>query len=439
MLRDAQGLPVTTDSPEAVDAIDQFANQLLSYGNNIAVIIQAVEADPTAVLPNAHLAALHLFAETADAVADAADYLKVAQANLDQATEREKLYVGAIAAWANGKVDQALDYHEALAEQYPRDVISVQIGQYHYFNLGNRQGLLNLIEKVLPANRENAFLYGMQAFGLEQCRRLDAAEVTGRQATEMHRQNPWAHHAVAHVLETQGRTAEGIAWMESLSDTWDACGSFYTHNWWHVALYYLDQEEFAKVLELYDRHIWGRADKSYSQCHLDAISMLLRLELRGVEVSERWQQVGNYFLPRIHDHILPLIDVQYIYALVRSGHEQQAYAMLQSIQDYAKTAYPYIRTAWSEVTLPLARGMLAHAVGDWSTAVTAIRSALPRLHKIGGSHAQRDLFEQVYIDALIRLGNFQQAKRLWEKRAQARTSVPSLQRTLASSLESRIN
>ena len=432
MLIDAQGLEVTTDSPETVQAIDQFTVQLLGYSKGIIAIAQAIESDPTAVILNAHLAALHLFAETAEAPAEAAHYLEIAQANLAKATEREQLYVGAIAAWADGAIDRALAYHEALADSYPRDLVSVQIGQYHYFNLGDSQGLLKMIEKVLPANRENHFIHGMQAFGLEQCHRLDEAEAAGRRATEMNRQDPWAHHAVAHVLETQGRLDEGIAWMESLSDTWEACGSFYTHNWWHVSLYYLDKEDFSKALELYDRHVWRRADQNYSQCRLDAIALLLRLELRGVDVGNRWQAIGAHLAAHIHDHVLPLIDVQYIYALARSGQTQLAQTMLQSIRTYAETAKPFLQSVWAEAALPTARGMLAHALGNWSAAAADLGTALPQLYKIGGSHAQRDLFEQVYLDALMRSNQDQQARRLLEKRVGDRSTMPFLHRSLAS-------
>ena len=72
--------------------------------------------------------------------------------------------------------------------KFPRDLASVQRGQYHYFYLGNKEGLLQIAEKVLPANRENHYLQGMIAFGLEQCHRLEEAEVAGRRAVEMNRQ-----------------------------------------------------------------------------------------------------------------------------------------------------------------------------------------------------------------------------------------------------------
>lgn len=429
MLLDAQGLEVTTNSLKSIHAINQFAEQLLRYGKDVEVIFQGVEADPDGVLANAHAAALHLFAETADAVAQAAPFLERAQQNLDRATERECLYVRAIAAWSDREIGEALKYHEQLATRYPRDIISVQIGQYHYFNRGDSQGLLSLIQKVLPANLENHYIHSMLAFGLEECRYLEAAEQAGKHATKMNRQNPWAHHAVAHVLESQGRLDEGIVWMEAVADTWESCGSFYTHNWWHIALYYLDKEDFAKVLSLYDDKIWGRATKDSVPCHLDAIALLLRLELRGINVGDRWRSLGNYVVNHIHDHVLPLIDVQFIYALVRSGHEDKAQEMLQSIKAYAETAKPDLYSTWAKVAVPLARGMLAHAVKDWSAAVADLGAAIPYLQKMGGSHVQQHLFEQVYIDALMQSGEYRQARTRIEKRARVRNQLPSIYRT----------
>jgi len=322
---------------------------------------------------------------------------------LASANEREQLYVSAISAWATRAIDQAIAYHEEIAQKFPRDLSSVQRGQYHYFYLGNKQGLLQIAEKVLPANRENHYLHGMIAFGLEQCHRLEEAESAGRRATQMNRHNPWAHHAVAHVMETQGRLDEGIAWMESLSDTWEECNSLmYTHNWWHIALYYLEKQEIQKVLALYDTQIWGRAWKQSSKDQIGAISLLLRLELRGVDVGLRWEELADYLTPRIHEHALPFQDLHYVYALARASQAERVTEMLLSMQAYAKTVKPYIKKTWAEVALPAARGMTAHAKGDWVRAIAQLRPTLPRLYEVGGSHAQRDLFEQVYLDAWVR-------------------------------------
>jgi len=52
---------------------------------------------------------------------------------------------------------------------------------------------------------------------------------------------------------------------------------------------------------------------------------------------------------------------------------------------------------------------------------------LPRL-QIGGSHAQRDLFEQVYLNAWLRA---EEALHLLEKRVAARRYIPSIQCGLA--------
>jgi tetratricopeptide (TPR) repeat protein len=419
MLKDAQELDVTTDSPETIAAINQFADQALSYGNAAeAAILQATAADPTCALANAYAAAYYLSQESREGWQQALPYLQSAAKTVARASERERLYVEAIAAWAAGAIDRAIAYHEAIAEQFPRDLISVQQGQYHYFYQGNKAGLLHIAKTVLPANRENHYLHGMIAFGLEQCQQLQEAEAWGRRATEINRHDPWAHHAVAHVMETQERVEEGIAWMEGLADTWMGCNSMlYTHNWWHVALYYLKQQKPHKVLVLYDTQVWGRAEKTSPKDQVGAIALLLRLELQGMEVGEtRWQALGDYLLPRLHEHALPFQDLHYVYALARAGKPAWVKEMLLSMEAHAQTCNLHWQQSWTEVALPAAKGMVAHAQADWQQAIVLLKPVLPQLWAIGGSHAQRDLFEQIYLDALLQAEQYSEAAALLQKR-----------------------
>ncbi|MDP1068958.1 hypothetical protein, partial [Klebsiella pneumoniae] len=68
------------------------------------------------------------------------------------------------------------------------------------------------------------------------------------------------------------------------------------------------------------------------------------------------------------------------------------------------------------VALPAAEGLAAHVRRDWDEAVRRLGAALPRLVEIGGSHAQRDLFEQLHLDAAIRAGRLVSAQQTLEIR-----------------------
>ena len=143
--------------------------------------------------------------------------------------------------------------------------------------------------------------------------------------------------------------------------------------------------------------------KDYSQDQIGAVSLLARLELAGIEVGTRWQALAGYLVQRLDDHVLPFLDLQYLYGLARAARPE-AERLLRNIEAYAPQAPPSRRAAWQRVGMPAARGLLAHARGDAAGAIEGLGLALPRLVEIGGSHAQRDLFEQLYLDALIASG-----------------------------------
>lgn len=400
MLEDVHGYKVTTNSDAAVRAIDNFIHQSLCYGNQIeSAIFSAIAADPTCAIAHAYAATYYLSQENAIDWQQAQPHLQLAQTHASQTTLREQLYIEAIAAWSVGDLHTAILLHEVITNRFPRDLVSVQQGQYHYFYLGDREGLLKIAQKV-QFHTESSYLYGMIAFGLEQCNRLREAETIARQAIMMNRDDPWAHHAIAHVMETQQRSEEGIAWMEQHSDTWQPCNSMlYTHNWWHLALFYL-AEDLQSVLPLYDQHVWGRANRSSPKDQVGAIALLLRLELRGVEVGDRWSTISRYLFPRIHEHALPFQDLHYIYALAKAEYFEQATEMLRSMQAHAQTIRPDLQQAWREIAVPAAIGMIAYAKRDWSTTIDQLKPILSKLWAIGGSHAQRNLFTQIHRDAL---------------------------------------
>ncbi len=318
----------------------------------------------------------------------------------------------------DGDIPRAIALHEEQARQHPRDLASLKLGHYHLFNQGNSPGMLKMALASLPAAGDVPYLHGMTAFAWEQCHFMPQAEAAARKAIDMRRKEPWAHHALGHVMLTEGRVTEGLQFMRDVSDTWTGLNSFMvTHNWWHVALFELELGNNEEVLRIYDEQVWGVV-KDYTQDQIGAVSLLARLELAGINVGSRWQDVARYLSTRLHDHALPFLDMQYLYGLARAGWPE-ANVLMESMEAHAASLaglqHALEFAVWQRVCLPASRGLLAHARGDYARAVDELGQALPRLVEIGGSHAQRDLFAQIHLDALIRSGQFVGAQNLLQQ------------------------
>ncbi|MDR3513913.1 MAG: tetratricopeptide repeat protein [Caulobacteraceae bacterium] len=424
MPTDFLGNPVSAGDAAALAAIDDFVQGFLAYEERAADILGAAERNPGHCLINAYGGLLWMLLEAPDAPARAAKYLDRAKAAAPGANRREQQTVDLLGAWARDDVPLALQLCGDIAAAFPHDLVIVKLNQYLNFNLGRLPQMLRAGEAVFEANRDVAYMHGMMAFAFEQCHLLEEAEAAAREALRLKRKEPWAQHALAHVMITQGRIDEGAAFLEGVRDTWTGLNSFMvTHLWWHLALFYLSQGRSEDVLAIYDDHVWGVA-KDYSQDQIGAVSLLARLELAGIDVGERWRDLGEHLAARGPDTSQPFLAVQYLYGLARAGRPQ-ADTLMAAIRERARTAPEYAGRAWRDAALPLAEGLLAHARGDWRTAEVKLTPALSELLLIGGSHAQRDLFEQVRLDALLRGGGWSLAQQLLEqRRASDRDGVP---------------
>jgi len=238
-------------------------------------------------------------------------------------------------------------------------------------------------------------------------------------------------HVALASLEARGRLTEGVSFLESVSDTWEDCNSFmYTHNWWHLALFLIDLDRTDEALALFDGRVWGVA-KEFSEDQINAISLLARLELHGVDVGARWSEVSPYLEQRLHDHFVPFLDLHYLYALARAGKQSAVTEMLASLEDRAERAKPFEREAWADCAVPAAHGLAAHARGDYAEAARLLGQAMPHLQPIGGSIAQRALFGAIHLDALIRSGWNDAAVKILQADERERPAVPFTKRALA--------
>ncbi|HYF40987.1 MAG TPA: tetratricopeptide repeat protein [Ramlibacter sp.] len=395
MWTDSLGNALTLEDGASVAAVNDFVEGFIASEARAVNILAATE--DRSPLVQAYAAAVHMFAESREAAGNARPLIEAALARQADATPREQRFIAAVAAWVEGDLDRAIVLHEEQARDHPRDLASVKLGQYHLFNRGEHARMLKIAQVAQPAASDVAYLHGMLAFGWEQCHALEQAEAAARHAIALCRKEPWAHHALAHVMLTQARHQEGHAFMADVSGTWTGLNSFmYTHNWWHQALFALALGRTAEVLDIYDGHVWAVA-KDYTQDQINAVSLLARVELAGAGVGGRWQELGEYLARRTGDQVLPFLDLQYLLGLARAGRPE-ADTLMRNIEQHSRQAAP----VWREVALPASRGLLAWARGDKAAAASELGRALPRLEEVGGSHAQRDLFVQIHRDAASR-------------------------------------
>ncbi|MAZ03601.1 MAG: tetratricopeptide repeat protein 38 family protein [Sneathiella sp.] len=431
MHEDMFGNPVRTQSDQTLDAINRFMDSYIGFGTDFAPIFEAADNDPECTLAAGYAALLGLMLETPDRLEIAGKYQTQAEANLNRGTERERLFVASVGDLLNNRIGDQLVKLRQLVSEFPGDLFAAKLAQNSYFNIGDDHTMLWIADQVIERHKDCAYVYGMRAFGREQTSQLDLAEEDGRRATEMKRKEPWAHHAVAHVMLTQGRHDEGIKWMQELSDEWEDRNSFMlTHNWWHQSLFFLEQEDFRTPLEIYDERVWG-VDKTYSLDQVNAISLLWRLEQLGVDVGDRWSDVSDYVANRYLINDQPFFDMHYGYALAR-GHQQEALEKLTiGMEKMATDAPDVTRKAWAEVALPATRGFIAIADGNYKEAAGLLSAVRPRFQEIGGSHAQRDLFELAWLTSLLNAREYDAALPHIEARVAFRHDVAMDARLLA--------
>jgi hypothetical protein len=426
-LKDMHGEPVSTSDRRSLDRFEHASNLLSGFfADPLAVIDGALEEDPDFVMGHCLRAGLMLMAAEKSAVPELRRSVEAAEALASTANDRERGHTAAARAWLDGDFHRAGDLYAQVLLDHPRDLLALQIGHQIDFFTGNAAMLRDRPARVLPqwdaAVPGYGYVLGMQAFGLEENNMFRRAEDMGRHAVELTPRDPWAIHAVAHVMEMEGRLADGIRWMTSRVDDWAPDNMLAIHNWWHLALYHLDYGQTGSTLDIYDRHIRPRPGGMAIEL-VDATSMLWRLHLRGVDVGDRWTAVADAWEPMADDGYYAFNDMHAMMAFVGDGRDHAVRQLLETLNRRA-SGIGSNAAMTREVGLPVCAAIRAFADGFYGLAVDLLLPVRSISHRFGGSKAQRDVITLTLIEAALRGNQANLARALTAERTDFKPSSP---------------
>ncbi|MEI8146971.1 MAG: tetratricopeptide repeat protein, partial [Alphaproteobacteria bacterium] len=237
----------------------------------------------------------------------------------------------------------------------------------------------------------------------------------GREALALDECDAWARHAVAHVLEMNGRAAEGAAWLGASAERWKHTNNFGLHLYWHQALFLLELGRRDEVLGLYDQFIRAKPSDDFRDI-ANASALLARLEFEGVSVGGRWDELGEAAARRIDDRALVFADLHYALALAGAGRSADAERLGASLMVRGAEGDRYDDSVAQSVGISVAEAITAFRRGDHAMAAKLMWAVRAKMPTIGGSNAQRDLFEQLLIESLMRAGDYDRAETVLRRR-----------------------
>ena len=424
---DSRGLAVSTTSAAALAHYERAVDLALGYyADPVAAVDAALAEDPDFVMAHVLRGTLHALANERGAVPAVSQAIEAAKPLLADADERARTHVCALSAWRDGDWTRAVRRWGDILADHPRDVVALLGAHIGDFFLGWSQMLRDHPARVLPHWDESVpgfnFVLGMHAFGLEECGEYARAEEVGLRALDLQRRDPWAVHAVAHVMEMQGRPDDGRAFLAERRGDWEPEGLFAFHLHWHGALYALENGDTAAALAVYDSLVRPKPNSIALEL-IDATAMLWRLRLRGVELGARWDEVADHWERLADDGHYAFNDVHAMMAFVGAGRPRSQRRVLYALAETALRGGANAAMS-REVGLPLCRALDATGRGAWGEAVDLLLDVRPIAQRFGGSHAQRDVIALTLHHAALRAGRPRIAASVAAERLAARPDSP---------------
>jgi hypothetical protein len=412
---------------EAVALYDRAVDRFLRYHPEVVdVATTLAEQHPELPMTGALLAYLHLTSTDEPDVAVAAGAAEAMAAQ--PMHEREQAHHAAIAAWVAGDWNGASRILDQLLQRWPTDLLALQVGHAIDFFLGDAANLRDRPGRTLlaldPEHPHTGFVRGFQAFGLEESGSYAEAEAAGMAAIAANPDDVWAIHAVVHSHEMRGQVAEGIRFLVDREADWGDGNLFTVHNWWHLALFHLEDGDLDAVRRIYDAQVHNATSDGVPLEMIDASALLWRLLLDGEPEEDRFAALADAWATRADGRPwYAFNDLHAVMALVGAGRVADAERVVERLAGYVHeggSGTNVMMTA--EIGLPTSRAIVRFGQERYADAIDELLPIRGVLQRFGGSHAQRDVLQRTLLEAALRDGQHDLARALLSERLAVRDS-----------------
>ncbi len=396
MQLDQLGLEYTTSNP-AVPGL--FLESVDNYLGSKAVTMPSIETvlAEDAELPLASMFRAYLLKLAADPkfrtpIQKTIDQLD----NHDGLNDRERKHLAALKSWHADQLDETAAIFDDLIVDYPHDILAIKIAHHLHFYGGGAGAMLASLERALPRWTADdpyyGYMKGMHCFALEESGRYEEAESAGKEALEHNIFDIWAAHAVTHIYQMQSRFDEGVAFVQGFDGKWDDINNFVNHLHWHEALQHIGRGDAAKALAIYDALLIKPLKDDFYLDVCNATSLLWRLEMLGIDVGKRWEELAQFADRRVTDDELIFTTLHYLMVPAVLQDNAMTERCLGKLAAWSKDSTTQAAIV-EKVGLPLGRAIAAFGSENPSAGAEIISTIKDDIYLIGGSHAQRNLFE----------------------------------------------
>ncbi|MDF1761433.1 MAG: hypothetical protein P1U40_12950 [Coxiellaceae bacterium] len=408
MKHDAHQLEVTTDDDQAIEFINAFVDGWLQLDKNTLQVLEHADNKPDCAILQCYAALMHICSLSKNEALKANTLIDRALNHYDDLTPREQLFIQAVQASMENRLEDALSFYEKIGKQWPRDLVAAKMIEFHCYETGEYKRQLAYFKNHEHDNKEQPHYLAMLAFAYELNGKVDQCIQTANESIDLFAHNPWAFHALVHAYTSNGQYHNGIRLLRETEAIWSQGIQFIqSHMGFHLAALYLTELDYDNAINIYHQYVWDKQPETINE-QKDAILLLWTIELAGRNLSYEWQRITPYLEQHTAEFNFPLLNIMFIYAYFRAGENLKAEQALQKLKQFAQQQQGIDAQRWQQCGIPLAEACKAFAEKDYSHACKLLSGKFDST-ETGGSDEQRSVLWQSYLQSLIHCGQDKEA------------------------------